>query len=116
MSTELPFAEGRFAKILTRSGSQIRKDRAISIVEAAELKLRRKIEDLELSIKDRERTIEQMMDLSPTRAGDLTLAADFKAEKFIEDIIALKLDIRVISIEVEACKSLYTELFTAKSE
>ncbi|MCI5136183.1 MAG: hypothetical protein D3920_14200, partial [Candidatus Electrothrix sp. AW2] len=71
---------GAFINSLKRNNREIRDDRATAIAEDTELVYKRKIEDLEISIKKMQREQEYMLDLSPASTQSLILASDFNCE------------------------------------
>lgn len=71
---------GAFVASLKRNNKQIRDDRATAIAEDTEVLYKRKVEDLELSIRKMQREQENMLDLSPTNAQSLVLASDFNSK------------------------------------
>jgi len=104
-------AKGAFAASLLRNNKQIRVDRASAIVEGAELIYKRKVEDLEVQIKQMKREQENMIDLSPTTAQSLVLASDFDATAYVVKDVNLGLKIRNAEIELEIAKKRYGYLF-----
>lgn len=103
--------EGFFFNSLKRNNKQIRDDRAISIAEDTQLVYKRKIEDLDLSIKKMKREQENMLDLSPTNAQSLILASDFDSSVYTEKDIDLGVKIRNAEITIEIAKKRYNYLF-----
>jgi hypothetical protein len=106
---------GAFISSLKRNNKQIRDDRAASISEDTQLIYKRKIEDLELSIKKMKREQENMLDLSPTNAQSLILASDFKSDEYVEKDIELGVKIRNVEIQLEIAKKRYNYLFATVS-
>ena len=104
-------AKGAFAISLLRNNKQIRADRASAIVEGAELIYKRKVEDLEVQIKQMKREQENMIDLSPTTAQSLVLASDFNADAYVAKDLILGIKIRNAEIELEIAKKRYEYLF-----
>lgn len=102
---------GAFFESLKRNNKQIRDDRAVAIVEDTQLIYKRKIEDLETSIKRMKREQENMLDLSPTNAQSLILASDFDAASYATKDIDLGVKIRNAEITLEISKKRYTYLF-----
>ena len=102
---------GAFMSSLTRNNKEIRKDRAISIGEDAEMRYKRCIEDLDMDIKRLKRDQENMLDLSPTNAMSLKLASDFDADVFVSKDREIALKIRNKTIEVNLAKARYNYLF-----
>jgi len=102
---------GAFRASLKRNNKQIRDDRAMAIVDSAELKYRRKVEDLELKIIEMERELENMLDLSPTNAQSLTLASDFNADDYIGKDLEVAVKIRNERIRLEVAKERFEHLF-----
>ena len=114
--TELDNMQGEFVDKLLRNNKKIRNDRAIAIAEAAQMKYKRKVEDLQQDLKEMRRERDNMLDLSPTTADSLTLASDFKADDFVAQDIALGVKIREKEIMLEIAQSRYSRLFTNKAE
>lgn len=113
-TTEVSLKEikGTFVASLTRNNSQIKKDRALAIVEDAQMIYKREIEDLETTIKRTKRDRENMLDLSPDSATSLKLASDFDAKAFVQKDIDLGIKIRNMEITLEIATVRYKELFT----
>ena len=103
-STENKEVKGAFVSALVRNNKQIKDDRARAIGEDTELVYKRKIEDMEMSLKKMAREQENMLDLSPTNAMSLVLASDFDSDKYIEKDIELGLRIRNTEIKLEIAK------------
>lgn len=104
-------AQGAFMSSLTRNNKEIRKDRAVSIGEDAEMRYKRYIEDLEMDIKRLKRDQENMLDLSPQNTTSLKLASDFDANEFVTKDSEIALKIRNKTIEVNLAKGRYNYLF-----
>jgi hypothetical protein len=104
-------SEGAFFSSLKRNNKQIRDDRATAIAEDTDLVYKRKIEDLELSIKKMKREQDNMLDLSPTNAQSLILASDFDSTQYAEKDIDLGIKIRNTEITLEIAKKRYQYLF-----
>jgi len=102
---------GAFIVSLKRNNKQIRDDRATAIVETTQLKYKRKIEDLEMSIRDMKRDQDNMLDLSPTNAQSLVLASDFNEEAYIQKDLELGVKIRNEEIKLEIAKKRFDYLF-----
>ena len=103
--------EGAFVSSLKRNNSKIRADRAAAISEDTQVIYKRKIEDLELSIKKMKREQENMLDLSPTNADSLILASDFQSDKYADKDIEIGVRIRNAEITLEIARARYTYLF-----
>lgn len=101
----------KFLSSLKRNNAKIREDRAIAISESAELKYKRKIEDLEMELKDVVRDRDNMLDMSPTSADSLVLASEFSADEFINKDLELGLRVRNLTIKIDIAKQRYQELF-----
>ena len=108
---ELEQMKGTFVATLLRNNKKIREDRALVIVESAELNYKRMIEDLEIKIKKMKRERDGMLDLSPTTADSLVLASDFDGESFSKTDLRLGVEIRNLEIQLEIAKERYNELF-----
>jgi hypothetical protein len=99
------------ADSLSRSGSQIKKDRALEISEGIEIDLKRKIEDLQREIKIKERQKKSAIDMSPDNAFSIIKTKDFDPLEFINNYDSLNLQLRELKIKLNnSCKS-YNELF-----
>jgi len=103
--------KGAFVGSLVRNNKKIREDRAIQIVEAAQMIYKREIEDKELQLKQLARERDGMLDLSPTTADSLVLATDFDAKKFVGTDINLGIRMRDLQITLEIAKARYKFLF-----
>ncbi len=102
---------GAFINSLKRNNREIRDDRATAIAEDTELVYKRKIEDLEISIKKMQREQEYMLDLSPTSTQSLILASDFNCEDYVAKDIDLGIKIRNTEITLEIARLRYEHLF-----
>ena len=105
---------GAFVQSLKRNNREIRDDRATAIAEDTELVYKRKIEDLEISIKKMQREQEYMLDLSPTTSQSLILASDFNCEEYVAKDIDLGIKIRNAEITLEIARQRYQYLFGGK--
>ncbi len=104
-------SEGAFVASLKRNNRQIKDDRAESIGEDAQMRYRRTVEDLAMSIKRMKRKRENMLDMSPDNALSLMVANNFDSEKFVEEDIKLGIDIRNAEIKFEIADAQYDRLF-----
>jgi len=111
MAEEVETQVGAFKESLYRNNSKIRKDRADSIIEDAELIYKREIEDLEVQMKKMQREQENMLDLSPTNAMNLTLASDFDSKIYVDKDIELGVKIRNVEIKLDIARKRYAYLF-----
>jgi hypothetical protein len=111
VTDEVEVLQGAFKESLYRNNSKIRKDRADSIIEDAELIYKREIEDLEVQMKKMQREQENMLDLSPTNAMNLTLASDFESKVYVDKDIELGVKIRNVEIKLEIARKRYAYLF-----
>ena len=103
--------KGAFIDSLKRNYKQIREDRAAAIVEVAQLKYKRKIEDLEMELSDMKRQQENMIDLSPTTTTNLVLPSDFNPDDYIVKDLELGVKIRNTEIKLEVAKKRFVHLF-----
>lgn len=103
--------KGAFLSSLKRNNKQIRDDRATAIADVAQLKYKRKVEDLEMSIRDMKREQDNMLDLSPTNSMSLIIASDFDADTYIAKDLELGVKIRNEEIRLEIAKKRYEFLF-----
>lgn len=108
---DLQVEQGAFTSSLKRNNKQIRDDRAQTIAEDTQLVYKRKIEDLEMSIKKMSREQENMLDLSPTNAQSLILASDFNCDLYADKDIELGRKIRDAELTLEIAKKRYVFLF-----
>jgi hypothetical protein len=103
--------QGAFISSLKRNNKQIRDDRATAIADVAQLKYKRKVEDLQMSIRDMKREQDNMLDLSPTNAQSLIIASDFDADAYIGKDLELGVKIRNEEIRLEIATKRYEFLF-----
>ena len=111
MPEEEEVKKGAFQDSLYRNNAKIRKDRADSIIEDAELIYKREIEDLDVEMKRMVREQDNMLDLSPTNAMNLTLASDFSSKDYVGKDLDLAVRIRNLGIKLDLAKKRYTYLF-----
>lgn len=100
----------KFGKILTRSNKDIRDDRAISIIEDAEMIYKRAIENMEKDLRVLNRQRDAALDLSPGNSYSLK-PGDFDADIFVKKDIELGVEIRNLEIRLQISKKKYDELF-----
>lgn len=103
--------KGAFVESLKRSNRKIREDRAIAITEDAKLIYKREIEDLEVQIKRLSWERLGMLDLSPTDADSLVLAAEFKSKEFVAKDVEIGVKIRNLEITLEIARERFKYLF-----
>jgi hypothetical protein len=103
--------EGAFFQSLKRNNKQIRDDRALAIVEDAQLLYKREVEDLEVNINRMKRDQENMLDLSPETATSLKLASDFNANEYVSKDLELGVKIRNEEIKLDIAKKRFAYLF-----
>lgn len=103
--------KGKFVASLVRNNSKIKKDRAESISEDAQVVFKRTVEDLEIEIKKKRRDRENMLDMSPENALSLMVASDFNAQAFVSKDLELGVAIRNLEIKLEIASKRYDELF-----
>lgn len=111
MTTEENVLTGAFIDSLKRNNTKIREDRAIAIGESAQMRYKRKIEDLEMELKQLKRDRDNMMDLSPASADSLVLASDFDAQTFVDKDVQIGITIRNLEIQLEIARERYNHLF-----
>lgn len=112
--SEVNLRESRFAEILTRNNKQIRDDRAIAIIEDAELEYKRKIENMERDLKVLRRERDAMLDLSPGNSYSLT-PEKFDAALFVKKDLEMGVEIRNQEIQLEIARKKYNDLFVPRS-
>ncbi len=110
-SESLSELKGAFASSLVRNNKKIKEDRALVIVESAQIHYKREIEDSELQLKQLKRDREGMLDLSPTTADSLVLASDFDAKAFVTKELDLGIRIRNLEIKLDIARARYKYLF-----
>ena len=103
--------QGAFKDSLYRNNQKIRKDRADSIIEDAQLIYKREIEDLDVEMKRMAREQDNMLDLSPTNAMNLTLASDFNSKEYVGKDLDLGVRMRNLGIKMEIATKRYLFLF-----
>jgi hypothetical protein len=108
-----PVLQGAFIDSLKRNNRQIRDDRATAIAEDVQLKYRRAVEDLQVVLKSLKRSQENQLDMSPDTALSLKPAKDIDADKFVEEDIAIGVQIRNTEIKLEIAERQYRYLFGA---
>lgn len=106
--------KGAFGESLIRNNSKIKHDRAMEIAESAQIIFKRSIEDLELKVKQYNRDLRGMLDLSPNNALNLVVASDFDATLFVEKDLEIGLKIRNAEIKLDIAKKRYAYLFGDK--
>ena len=106
--------QGAFVESLKRNNKQIRDDRAEAIVEVAQLKYKRRVEDLRMQVGEMRREQENMLDLSPTNAQSLTLASDFDSDGYIVKDLDLGIKIRNTEIKLDVAENRFEHLFGVK--
>lgn len=111
VETEKVPEQGAFLASLKRNNAKIRADRAQAIGEDTQMIYKRRIEDLDVSIKRMRREQENMLDLSPTTADSLVLASDFDSTRYTEKDIELGVKIRNEEIKLEIATKRYKYLF-----
>lgn len=109
---DLDEAKGAFMESLVRGNKQIKKDRAASISEDAQMTYKRSIEDMEMEIKKLKRTRENMLDMSPENTQSLIVASQFDAKTFVERDQAIGFELRNLVIKLDIAKNRYQLLFT----
>ncbi len=105
---------GKFTVSLKRNNTQIRHDRAITIVEDVFLKYKRLIEDLELEIRELERKRESLIDVSPSDTHTIINPNDFDADKYIEKDMNISIELRNLEIKLEISKKRFNYLFSGE--
>ena len=114
--TEEVKKQGAFALSLKRSNKAIRDDRATAIIDIAEMKFKRKIEDIGLSIKTMKMERDNMLDLSPTTATSLIVASDFDADAYVKKEEEFALKLRNEEIRLELLQARYNVLFVGEEK
>lgn len=102
---------GAFYESLTRSNSQIKKDRADQIGRMLMKQYQRKIEDLDDEIYQETVSRENMLDLSPNNIGSLQPAVNFDADKFLMQDVDSGIRLRELKIKSNIVRSRFNHLF-----
>jgi hypothetical protein len=103
--------KGAFVQSLKRNNKEIKAARAEAIAEDLQLVYKRKVEDLELKLKNLRRNQENMLDLSPENTYSLKIANEFDANKWTEDHLELGVKIRETEIKLDIARKQYEYLF-----
>jgi len=103
--------KGRFLQSMLRNPKAVKASRAMSIHEETQLKYQSRIDLLRLEIKKQERTLDDMLDLSPDNALSLKLATDFNSDDFVDKQIVLRVQIRQNMIKLKEAEKGYVHLF-----
>jgi hypothetical protein len=111
MEVEKVIQSGAFIESLKRNNAKIKADRATAITEDVYIVYKRKVEDLEMQIKKFKRERDNMLDLSPSTADSLILAADFDGPAFVEKDIEVGVKIRNLEIKLKIAKERFETLF-----
>ena len=109
----MPKTSEVFLANLTRDFKQLKRDRAESVTEDAEIAYKRHIEDLCRALRENKRKTENLMlELAPTTTYDATVVpANFDVNKFMEADEQLGIDTRNLSIRLEIMLGRYETLF-----
>lgn len=102
---------GAFLESLKRNNKQIRDDRAEAILETTQMNYRRKLEDLELTLKNLRREQSNSLDLAPDSVGSLKPASSFDEKAFVENDIKLVADIHNTEILFNKASARFEYLF-----
>lgn len=100
-----------FGQSLTRSNSQIKKDRADEITRSTFIRYKRSVEDLEEELYRLHSKRNNMLDLSPTTIQSLLPANNFDAGQYHIDDIELSKQIREKTIIANITRSRCNYLF-----
>jgi len=111
MDTPLSERKGAFFESLARNAKQIKRDRAESIAEDAEIRFKRTIEDMELDLKKLRRQRENMLDMSPDNTHSLILGKDFDSVGFVEQDIKLGVEMHNLQVKLDIARKRYEHLF-----
>lgn len=111
---ELNEMKGAFVQSLIRSNKDIKKDRALMIVESTEMFYKREIENRALKIKNMKRERETLIDaLSPGDKMTLKISPDYNPQGFVDKDHAIGVDIRNEEIELGLAQDRYNHLFNS---
>lgn len=98
-----------FLKTLQRNNSQIRGERAELIYEDVRMLYKRKLEDIQYSIRKLEAERMMLTDISPKNATDLTFK--FDSEAFVERDIQIGTEIKNLQDYEERISKRFSQLF-----
>lgn len=101
----------KFEAILGKTGNQVLKRRASVIAEAAEAKMKRKVDDIKEHIRDLKIKLMDLEDLSVKNTQALTIAENFNADEWVQDVFDVRMEIRDLTIELEVAEAAYNEYF-----
>lgn len=104
-------ATGFLQQSLNRSNKQIRQERGDAIAEDLEIIYKRKVEDLEVDVKRAYRQQENAFDFSPTNSQSLVMAKELESVDILGKDLALGLEIRNLSIQLNIARERYNHLF-----
>lgn len=107
----MPEIDGAFVQSLKRNNKQVKQDRAQGIAEDTQMVYKRRIEDLELSIKRMRRKQTDMIDLSSDNALSTKPAQDFDPVLYVTEDVQLATQIRESEILLGIAKERYGFLF-----
>jgi len=116
IENDLKAKKGKLVASLVRNHKQIKADRALAIAENTELILKRKVEDLQVRVKELVRDRESMLDLGGTSTTSIMSAADFDVHAFVEGDLKLGLEIHNTGIKLGIAEASYRNLFTDEEE
>lgn len=106
-----PTKGGFLQESLSRTNSQIRKQRGGAIAEELEMTYKRHIEDLQYKLRKETREQTDMFDFSPDNAQSLVLAKDVSSTAILEDDMKASLSQREIRIRLTEAQKRYNFLF-----
>jgi len=107
--------KGAFREALERNSKQIRGARAAGIYEDALMQYRRDIEDLARKIRQKERTLEDMLDFGADSTISLKLAENFKADEWVTVHTKLSVEIRNDNIQLDIMRGAFRGLFAEEA-
>jgi len=107
---------GYLADSLTRSGDQIKRDRAESIAEDIKISYERAIQDLEIEVKKIKRKMKGTFDFSPNSTFSLVLADNVEGVDIVEKDMENALAYRNKKVKLILAKKRYNHLFGKKYE
>lgn len=108
--------EGYLAHSLTRSGDEIKKDRAESIAEDIRIAYKRRVEDLQTEIKKIKRRMKGAFDFSPNSTFSLVLADNVEGVDVVDKDMELALEYRNKKVKLILAKKRYNHLFGKEFE
>jgi len=108
--------EGKFSKLIKRSGDDILDGRGDRIIKSAKVAQRAIVDKLDQEVMTLEDKQELLLDQSPDNRYSLTLGKSFEAEKWAAEYQGLSIQIANKKIELAIARANYESLFGSSVE